>query len=716
MTEAGRFRLSVPILSTALAIATFATLVGFGLIGNDAPLWLNPPNDMGVASMGYLAIQQTAWGFPPTVSRDLIAPAQLSIVYTDSIPLFALALKALGLGHRLHLLGVFVLVSWVMQPLGMLALLRACGVRRPASLLMGCGLALFYPAWFMMLTGHVSLAGHWILTFALAASVGAAREGLSKTRVAAFAALAATAVGVHIYHLVPVAACFGAACLSELAQRGRMSIPRVALAVASFAGAIGLAAWVFGYGVGRQQSGGGEALGYYSMNLLGPVLPQASTLFGQDLVEGRFEGAIDPTGGQWYEGYSYLGAGALLVTALGVALALAGHPRTAFNTRRFGPLVLALVGLTVLAVGPRPYFGPWLVGDIGRPGGTIGEWLGYFRCHGRFFWTVGYALIAWAIVQLDLRLGRLALSLVAAIVVALQAYDTGGLQQGLREAYHRRVADYYPASFRDAPALEQRDWRIYPSFSCAADAGHRGWAAQLSFLALRRGGSTNSTPTARRPIGISCEPETIDLATAPAASRRLVALLPNPAVLEHFSRRKDCHHFSAGYLCGAGLSGVEGLTAIDADAQFGRRELVRAIALDRGARPPELQTGWSIPEPAGFWSDGERSTIAVPAKDFGGEDRLWVELTALGFAPRQPQVVEVWSGGTLRATWPLTSSFAPYRAPIPAEGGRGASIELRFRSPGRPSDFDPASPDNRLLAVAVNRIAFYRSASPRHSK
>ncbi|MCC7266525.1 MAG: hypothetical protein IT546_04195 [Caulobacteraceae bacterium] len=712
MSAAGRVPVLAAAIAAAVATALFGVTAGFALLSVNAPLWLNPPNDTGVAAMGYLAFLHEPWRFPPTVTRNLIAPLGLSIVYTDSIPLFALALKALGLGQRLHLLGVFMLVSWVLQPLGMLALLRACGVRRLASLLLGCGVALFYPAWLLMFTGHISLAGHWLLTFALAASIGAAREGLNGARIVAFAALAAVAAGVHIYHLVPVAACFGAALLAELLQRGRASAVRLAAAVGAVAAATALSAWVFGYGIGRQFSGGGEALGFFSMNLLGPVMPQGSALFGQRLVEGRFEGAIDPNGGQWYEGYNYLGAGVLALIAIAAWLLVRERSGRSFDARRFGPLVLALVALTLIAVGPRPYLGPWLVADMGRPSGVIGDWLGYFRCHGRFFWTVGYALIAWAVVQLDRRLGAAALALAAVAIVGLQVFDTAGLQQAVRQVYDRRPTDLYPAGFRAAPTLQGRDWRIYPSFSCTPRRDFQAWAAQLSFLALLREGSTKSAPTARLPVGMSCEPEAADLTTAPAGSRRLTVLLPEAAVTARFVGRKDCYLFAGGYLCGAGLDGLDGLTPIDASWRFGRFERVRTIALDLGARPPELGAGWSIPEPGGFWSDGPRATILAPAADFKAADRLWLEISAAGYPPGKTQVVEVWSGGVQRATWAVESKGGVYRAaiPRPADMAAGAEVELRFAAPGRPSDLDPQSPDHRLLGIAVSRISLYPDA------
>lgn len=712
-------RRTIPLVTAAsavLAIILFALVFGFDLLGPSAPLWLNPPNDMAAATVGWLAVVQGPWTFPPTVSHAIIAPTAVSMVYSDSIPIFSLVLKALGLGAHTHVLGVFILASYILQPISMIAVLRACGVRRVLTLVLGAAFSLLYPAWLMMLLGHISLAGHWILLLALALAIGSARNGLTRWRAAGFAGLAVLSVGIHIYHLVPVAACLGAAILSDLLSRGRPAAGRSALAGVGFAVACALSAILFGYAVGRPESGGGAALGHYSMNILGPLIPQSSALFGQTFDGVGFTGVFDPNGGQAYEGYNYLGAGALLLIAVAVVAAIVRRRSAPDALRQFGPLVLALVALTLFAIGPQPYLGSKRIADLGQPGGQLGEWIGFFRCHGRFFWTAGYALIAWALMALDERLSWRWLAAVGGVALALQVYDTSELHRGLRASFDKRYQDFYPASFRTAPQLEKRDWRIYPTFACAEEPATRAWASQLSVLALQRHGSTNAAPTARSPAGVDCAPPLETLNTATAGSRLLTVLLPGEAsakVLPPFASRRDCYHFQGGFLCGAGLDGMEGVAPVDA-ASFAPRTVARTILLNAGVKPPELTSGWSVAEPNGIWSDGRRAVITLPASDIAGQSSIVLELSAIGYDPPpidDPQRVEVWVGGKRVGTWRVQGMFESHLAVLPTQGlpaGQPLRVELVLLNPGSPATDTPGSPDRRLLGIAVNRLRILR--------
>ncbi|MGH1560637.1 hypothetical protein ACRAWD_29275 [Caulobacter segnis] len=95
---------------------------------------------------GHYAIIDHPWTFPLTVTTSLRGAAQpTSIIYTDSLPWLTVAMKALGLGRVLNPLALFLLISYVAQPLAMVALLRACGVKRASSLTLGALIALFLP-------------------------------------------------------------------------------------------------------------------------------------------------------------------------------------------------------------------------------------------------------------------------------------------------------------------------------------------------------------------------------------------------------------------------------------------------------------------------------------------------------------------------------------------------------------------------------------------
>ena len=161
--------------------------------------------------------------------------------------------------------------------------------------------------------------------------------------------------------------------------------------------------------------------GAYSANLLTFVMPsQSQTLLSPATRAG------EP---HQYEGYSYLGAGTLLLGVV-VMLSALRAPRPALwgaVLRRRLPLIAALLFLAAMAVGPIVTLGSRVVASY-----DAGWWgpLTTFRSHGRMIWALHYALIA-AIAFAATRFApRTAVGLLAA-AVAVQAVDVAGMRRDL---------------------------------------------------------------------------------------------------------------------------------------------------------------------------------------------------------------------------------------------------------------------------------------------
>jgi hypothetical protein len=689
-------------LAAALGLALFAQLVGLRLLSAGAPFWLAPPNDMAINVTGALAVLQSPWRFPPTLSDRIVAPEWISLVDTDSVAWVVLALKALGLG-RISPYGLQLLISYILQPAGMALLLRACGVRRPVVLLTGCVLALLYPAWLMRF-GHFSLTAHWLLLAALALSVSSARSGLSRSRVAGFAALGLLGPGLHPYFMPPIAIALAAAVAAEILQHRPRAWTRALVALAAFGAAVALSLVILGYGTGLGLSGGDQALGYYSMNLLGPFLPQGSALAGQHWKIGWFDGVLDPSGGQWFEGYNYLGAGILLLMAAGLAVALfrgrAGG-RAADWAQRWGPLALGMAVLFAAAIGPSVYLGMHKLAELPRPSGPL-AWLAFFRCHGRFFWSVGYLGLALALTELDRHAGPRLLAVLLVLGLALQVLDSREMRRGVHSMFERPAPAYHPPGLADAPQIRGRPWIFVPTFYCAGDAIDRAEIAQLSLIAVRAGGSSNGTGTSRA-LGKSCAPPADAFAAAAPGDPRITVVLGEASSDPAWAARTDCRKFLRGHICGAGLGEIPGLLPADFVGPIPPAAILAALRFDRPA--PELVSGWSRPEPAGVWSDGPGAVLLLPATAGPpGADRL-VEVTAMGFAlpPNEEQVVGVSSGGRRLATWRVErANWRDYRVTVPAALIRpGEPLRLELSIPGAAA---PGGADQRRLGIGLQKL------------
>lgn len=692
-----QFRVWWPLLLVLAAILLFQIVMGLPLLSAGAPYWLEPKGDMATMMAGHYAVIDHPWRFPLTETIALRGEAvPTTIIQTDSLPWLTIAMKALGLGRVINPLALFMLISYVAQPLAMIALLRACGVQRTSSLLVGGLIALFYPAWFVRQFGHIALAGHWLLILSLAWSIQVARFGLSRRRIAEITLIGVVALGTHPYHIIPIMACLGAGLLSHLLQGRDRVLRDVAVLLAVFGVSMGLAGWMLGYGENSGQSGGGGALGFYSMNLLGPILPQASAVLGQTWNGNWFSGTLDANGAQTFEGYAYLGAGVLLLAI--AALVLGGRdlrrgvrPDRMFWLR-FGPVIAAGLALTLWAIGPKPYLGMRMLFDLPRPTGAFGDLVGLFRCHGRFFWLVGYGVLAWGVTRIDrLENDRMRLGLLVA-AAALQVFDMTQMIRGVRTAYAPVTAHYDPI-LRTDPAFERRRWRFQPMVECVS--GTDGWTiVQMSSMALRRHGISNSGPTARA-LNVTCDVEPAATINAPPGDQTITAVIGDratqTAMFDRFKGRSDCYVFMRGLLCGRGLS----QTGLASHSPIPAKIIADAPVLRlAGVRPAALGEGWGDPEPRGTWTRAKTAwlTIKNPTPDFV----LVMHLVSV--APTGPQrVAFLVDGRVMSRSTVLTPGVLTARI----EAGRtGGPTRIEIRLP----DAAPIPGDPRLLGIGVDEI------------
>lgn len=680
------------------ALVLFHIVMGLPLLNAGAAYWIEPKNDMTTMMAGHYAVIDHPWRFPLTETTALRGEATpTTIVYTDSLPWLTIAMKALGLGRVVNPLALFLLISYVAQPLAMVALLRACGVKRTSSLLLGALIALFYPAWFVRQFGHIALAGHWLLILALAWSIQVSRLGLSRRRMVEITLIGVVALGVHPYHVIPILACFGAGLLSQLLQaRGRV-LRDVAVQILIFGAAMGLAAWILGYGENGGQSGGGGAMGFYSMNVLGPILPQASAVAGQSWNGQWFTGTLDANGAQTFEGYAYLGAGVLLLALAAIVqtvldLRRGVRPDSAFWPR-FGPVIAAFIVLTLWAIGPKPYLGMRLLFDLPRPTGKFGDLVGLFRSHGRFFWIVGYGVLAWGVTRVDrLESQRVRMSLLLA-AAALQVFDMTQMIRGVRTAYEP-VASLYDPALRTDPAFEGRPWRFQPLVECVS--GQDGWTiVQMSGMALRRHGVSNSGPTARA-FNVACEVEPAATVNAAPDDRTITAVIGDqakqPALFDRFRRRSDCYVFMRGLLCGRGLSG----TGLAPYAPIPAEDIAAAPVIRMaGVRPDAVGEGWAPPEPRGTWSSAKTAWLIV---DNATPDFVLV-MNLVSIAPTGPQRVEIRVDGRVMSSTKVATPGVIAARIEGARAGGATRIEIRLPDAALPGGGDP-----RYLGIGVDEI------------
>ncbi|GHD08709.1 hypothetical protein GCM10016234_08510 [Tianweitania populi] len=425
---------------------------------------------------GWLLFAADRWRLPLLLTQRVDSPTGVPIFLTDSIPLVALLLKPFYglLPDGFHYFGIWHLIIRIGQAVGGVYLIRGLGCR---SLFAALAAALFFLCWPANLfrLGHTALATHALLLVALAFYVRARLYGWRTSRThLAFAVLDATALLTHPYLGIVVLAVHVAFAIDR-AWLERKPLEGLGY-LAATSGGLALLLWPLGYFANTIRSSGGFA--HYSMNLLSP-------LCGSDFAPCTL---MDATGGQ-YEGMNALGLGTFVLLPFALFV----------SRRRLLPMIgsapglmLVMLGLTAYALSNIIWFGPAIVGHYKVPHLLI-PLIDIFRVSGRFFWLVGYGILAFGLAALLLEKRTWAKLLILAALI-VQWADTTSFRNAIREQ-------------TSAPALyDFEDWKtafpdlrhidIYPAYRCDTSIPDAPYAF-LQLLAARVGATINTSYVAR---------------------------------------------------------------------------------------------------------------------------------------------------------------------------------------------------------------------------
>ena len=403
----------------ALGIAVFLWIYGAGVLDVTADAWIFKSDiDLRQHYLGWMAFRNSALSFPFGLIDKLSYPHEISIVYTDSIPLAALFFRLISqlLPATFQYFGLYALLCFILTG-GMAALvLGRLSEGYALPMLMAPCFLLSYPM-LQRTFYHTSLSSQWIilLCFELWLSGRAKKSPLQRGII--WTALGVLCAGIHLYFL-PIALCIMcASLLEECMVNKKAGASCVILPLLMMLGALlTLAA----FGAFRISGSGDYWVGDFTMNL---------NSFFNSLGKTAFLKGLPLWGEMQFEGAVYLGMGLLVMLLCciiilflrlkkeGLKTALKGHPR------RISMLAAALIFLTV-SVLPTVTFGDKLLLRLPYTE-TMNRVIGIFRSNGRFAWGLMYILIfAMALLLGKVKKRGIVIAL-AGICLILQAVDYG---------------------------------------------------------------------------------------------------------------------------------------------------------------------------------------------------------------------------------------------------------------------------------------------------
>ena len=391
------------ILGTLVGVIVFLVIYGIDVLDFTNVEWLTHSNDLeGLWDLsqhyyGWEFYRKTPWTFPIGLLYG-ISPDYLSIVYTDSIPLFAVFFKLLSpiLPESFQYFGLFELCCYgLLGGFGALALAK----KTDNYLLQGlfAYVLVISPVLTKRVFYHSALSAHFLIIMAFCLWV---YEDMLSTRkqVALWSVTMFLAVTINAYYLPMVG---GVLCLKLFRE---FFWEKKRLQVVWYLGASGLVTVFTGYCLGMfygSVSSSAENLEKLSFNLISFINPRSEYLRHGEKIQYEFVGyrsySIFFDGWNNYrewqnEGFAYLGLGIIFLTIVALVFYLRNRKGLEIKKGAEIAIILGIVGFTLLALGPQATIGTHSIYFIHWPE-RIYKMFAIFRTEGRLIWPVYYGII-----------------------------------------------------------------------------------------------------------------------------------------------------------------------------------------------------------------------------------------------------------------------------------------------------------------------------------
>lgn len=404
------FDIKLLILLSGLAGAVwFLFIYGADVVNVTNDAWILGANgDITQHYLGWRFYRASQWHLMFGLIDGITYPYPLSIIYMDSIPLFAVFFKILSpiLPETFQYLGLYGFVSFILQScLGALLMDRLTH-NKVLAVLFGY-LTLTYPAIYQRMFDHTALAGHWIILLGIYVWCTKKEDAGFKSESIRWGITMSLAVFLHPYY-IPMIAVMMMCSLLEDGVNGKWK-QAVCSGIVSVAAAL---LWMFLLGAFYGNAGVSDAgLGSYSLNLNG--------YYNSQHIGKLFHSWPNYSPGQ-AEGLAYLGAGCLVAVIVAFLIFVVTIKKSFTKRRKI--VLLYMVLMTILALSPVISFNEQAVLIIPYPE-FVDKLLSIFRASGRFAWPVAYMAVTGAVVILARQLKRWIVAVIMVILISLQLFD-----------------------------------------------------------------------------------------------------------------------------------------------------------------------------------------------------------------------------------------------------------------------------------------------------
>lgn len=413
-------------LAAMLGAVSFILIYGIYILNPFYTDWLISGGDLTQHYLGWEYFRRSEWLFPFGLTNQLGYPATTSVIYTDSIPFFAVIFKLLtkGVKGRFQYFGIWGLCCFMLQGYWSARILNKW-LNDKWQILLGSLFFILSPIVIFRMYYHTALAAHWLILMAIyfCAVHKQQYKNVMKTSLQ-WGVLGVLIGSIHLYFVPMCAMLLGGYILYSFIEEKKIIVKYIFPGISFVIGLFTTVYLLGGFSSGAD-AGANSNLGLYSFNLNGFYNP-----IGYSKVLKWLEVYTE---GQ-YEGFAYLGLGVIVLVVGAVAsfcfLWKDKLHKIKENWLKWIVAIGVITGLVVLAASPKVTFNEHLLFEFPDIDIVMKYW-GIFGSCGRIIWPVYYLIVLFAIVgalQLTKKteVNRIITYLLLIVCLALQIYDTGG--------------------------------------------------------------------------------------------------------------------------------------------------------------------------------------------------------------------------------------------------------------------------------------------------
>lgn len=448
--------------------------------------WLLSGGDLMQHYVGWKAFRASPWHFPIGMTDGLLYPDQTCVVFTDSIPLFAIFFKLISplLPETFQYFGIWGALTYILMG-GVSGVILRKFTKNPVLCVIGSVFFSFSPYVIHRMYAHTALAGNWLILLAIAIWVYKPWFNTFKRKTIAWTLLLVCGSLVHIYYIPMIMIFMIFSCVQDLLDnKGWLWDILTVVIVVVVDIVILYCVGAFSTTASMEDSG----LGVYSSNL---------NVFINPAGRGRFLPNRAINSGQ-YEGYGYLGLGILILLCLSAFLwigtmflfiirCIKGRKYTNEIKRRETSSQIKKILCTlwhmiqehsfvitmffawllsfILALSPVITYNNETLWIIDYPEFLVNI-LNIFRCTGRFIWCACYIFMFFAIITILNRIRWFAIAAPVLFVTAgIQFSDLGGFALARADQVAHSYREPIIQSERWTELAEGKDHLVYVPFS-----------------------------------------------------------------------------------------------------------------------------------------------------------------------------------------------------------------------------------------------------------